>query len=125
MLGHTNARMTTHISNQIRIFPREQTYVIKFALLPNIGNFVKIYVMKTTSVALGPYFEDFIKAQIAQGRYNNASEVIRAGLRMLEDNDTRIAALRSAIEDGINSGEAVDFDPAAHLKSLKASKRNA
>ena len=81
--------------------------------------------MKTTSVALGPYFEEFIKAQIAQGRYNNASEVIRAGLRMLEDNDTRIASLKSAIEEGINSGEAVDFDPVSHLKSLKASKRNA
>ena len=81
--------------------------------------------MKTTSVALGPHFEDFIKAQIAQGRYNNANEVIRAGLRMLEDNDTRIAALKSAIDDGLNSGEATDFDPAAHLKSLKASKRNA
>ena len=106
-------------------FRQEPTHVTKFALLPNIGNFVKIYVMKTTSVALGPYFEEFIKAQIAQGRYNNASEVIRAGLRMLEDNDTRIAALRSAIEDGINSGEAVDFDPAAYLKSLNASKRNA
>lgn len=81
--------------------------------------------MKTTSVALGPYFENYIKAQIMQGRYNNASEVIRAGLRMLEDNDARIAALKSAIEDGLNSGEAADFDPAAHLKSLKASKRNA
>lgn len=65
------------------------------------------------------------KAQSAQGRYNNASEVIRAGLRMLEDNDTRIVTLKSAIEEGMNSGEAVDFDPAAHLKSLKASKRNA
>jgi antitoxin ParD1/3/4 len=82
-------------------------------------------IMKTTSVALGPYFEDFIKAQIAQGRYNNASEVIRAGLRMLEDNDARIAALKSAIEEGMNSGEAVDFDPTAHQKSLKASKKNA
>ncbi len=75
--------------------------------------------MKTTSVALGPYFEEFIKTQIAQGRYNNASEVIRAGLRMLEDNDTRIAALKSAIEEGINSGEADGFDPASHLESLK------
>lgn len=81
--------------------------------------------MKTTSVALGPYFENYIKAQIAQGRYNNASEVIRAGLRMLEDNDARIAALKNAIDDGLNSGEATDFDPAAHLKSIKASKRNA
>lgn len=81
--------------------------------------------MKTTSVALGPYFENYIKAQIAQGRYNNASEVIRAGLRMLEDNDARIAALKNAIDDGLNSGEATDFDPAAHLKSLKAPKRNA
>lgn len=81
--------------------------------------------MKTTSVALGSYFEDFIKAQISLGRYNNASEVIRAGLRLLADDESRIVALKSAIEEGINSGIAEDFDPQAHLKSLKASKTNA
>ena len=70
------------------------------------------------SVALGPYFEDFIKAQIAQGRYNNDIEVIRAGLLMLEDNDTRIAALKSAIEEGMNSGEAVDFDPSSPIAPM-------
>ena len=81
--------------------------------------------MKTTSVALGPYFEDFIKAQISLGRYKNASEVIRAGLRLLADDESRIVALKSAIEEGINSGIAEDFDPQAHLKSLKASMTNA
>lgn len=81
--------------------------------------------MKTTSVALGSYFEDFIKAQISLGRYNNASEVIRAGLRLLADEESRIVALKSAIEEGINSGIAEDFDPQAHLKSLKASMTNA
>lgn len=65
--------------------------------------------MKTTSVALGSHFEDFIKVQIANGRYNNASEVIRAGLRLLEDNESRIAALKSAIEEGLDSGIAEDL----------------
>ena len=80
--------------------------------------------MKTTSVALGSYFEDFIKVQIANGRYNNASEVIRAGLRLLEDNESRIAALKSAIEEGLDSGIAEDFDPVSHLRTLKSSVSN-
>lgn len=80
--------------------------------------------MKTTSVALGAYFEDFIKAKITQGRFNNASEVIRAGLRLLEENESRIAELKAAIEDGINSGTAVDFNPANHLETLKAKRAN-
>ena len=66
--------------------------------------------MKTTSVALGPHFEDFILASILSGRYNNASEVVRSGLRLLEDQEQKMAALRSAIEEGMNSGIVEDFD---------------
>ena len=60
--------------------------------------------MKNTSVALGSYFDDFIKAQFAQVRYNNASEVIRAGLRLLEDNESRALVLKKAIQEGLDSG---------------------
>lgn len=80
--------------------------------------------MKTTSVALGNYFEEFIKAKISQGRYNNASEVIRAGLRLLEENESRIMALKEAIEDGLDSGIDIDFDPERHLQSLKKGRTN-
>lgn len=76
--------------------------------------------MKTTSVALGPHFEDFIQASILSGRYNNASEVIRSGLRLLEDNEQKIAALRSAIEEGISSGIVEDFDSQDFLRQMKA-----
>ena len=76
--------------------------------------------MKTTSVALGSYFDDFIKSKIAQGRYNNASEVVRAGLRLLEENENRFMELKAAIEEG----EAVGFDTQEHLKTLKTQRQN-
>ncbi len=78
--------------------------------------------MKTTSVALGPHFEDFVQASILSGRYNNASEVIRSGLRLLEDQEQKMSALRSAIEEGKNSGIVEDFDPQEHLQQMKARK---
>jgi len=78
--------------------------------------------MKTTSVALGPHFEDFIQASILSGRYNNASEVVRSGLRLLEDQEQKIAALRSAIEEGMNSGIVEDFDSQEFLQQMKARK---
>ena len=67
-----------------------------------------------TSVALGPHFEGFLKKQLASGRYNNASEVVRAGLRLLEDqekeNATKLVALRAALKVGLESGEGASAE---------------
>ena len=78
--------------------------------------------MKTTSVALGPHFEEFIQASILSGRYNNASEVVRTGLRLLEDQEQRMAALRTAIQEGLTSGCVEDFDSKAYIQEMKARK---
>jgi putative addiction module antidote protein, CC2985 family len=85
----------------------------------------KIIVMrKNTSVALGNYFESFVENKITQGRYKNASEVIRAGLRLLEAEENYISALRNAIQEGLDSGIAMSFEPQKHLESLKAKRLN-
>ena len=77
-----------------------------------------------TSVALGNHFQLFVESKISQGRYKNASEVIRAGLRLLEEEEQRIVLLKSAIKEGLDSGIATDFNPKEHLKSLKAKRQN-
>ncbi len=79
--------------------------------------------MKNTSISLGDYFDQFIKRQISTGRYKNVSEVIRAGLRLLENEERKIIALRSAIQEGIDSGIASDFDPKKNLEKLKAERK--
>ena len=78
---------------------------------------------KNTSITLGSYFDEFIQSILTEGRYKNASEVVRAGLRLLEEEEKKTALLRKAMEDGINSGWAEDFDPDEHLKSLKAKRK--
>lgn len=77
---------------------------------------------RNTSISIGNYFDDFIQSRIAAGRYKNASEVVRAGLRLLEEEENRIVALRAAIQEGIESGLASDFNPDLHLENLKAKK---
>ena len=78
---------------------------------------------KNTSITLGSYFDEFIQSILREGRYKNASEAIRAGLRLLEEEEQKIIALRQAIEEGVNSGVAKDFDPDKHLKKLKAKRK--
>ena len=75
--------------------------------------------MKNTSVALGPHFDNFIQVSIEEGRYGSASEMVRAGLRLLDEEELRVNALRCAINDGLSSGIATGFDPIAHLAGLK------
>ncbi|NJK94734.1 MAG: type II toxin-antitoxin system ParD family antitoxin [Bacteroidetes bacterium] len=77
---------------------------------------------RNTSISLGSYFDNFIQNRISEGRFKNASEVVRAGLRLLEEEENKIMALKDAIREGIDSGIANDFDPRSHLEKLKANK---
>ena len=63
-------------------------------------------MQKNTSVTLGSHFEQFINQQIEGGRFNSASEAIRAGLRLLETQEMKLAALRHALIEGEESGKA-------------------
>ena len=78
---------------------------------------------KNTSISLGDYFDQFIQTQIAAGRYKNVSEIIRAGLRLLENEESKVIALKSAIQEGLNSPRVENFDFDEHLTKLKSEKR--
>ena len=79
--------------------------------------------MKNTSVSLGNYFDEFVSSQVSIGRYKNVSEVIRAGLRLLEDEESKTIALRNAIQKGLDTPRVENFDFDENLKQLKAEKR--
>jgi antitoxin ParD1/3/4 len=93
--------------------------------IPTIGIFVlKFEIMnKNTSISLGNHFDTFVQGSITNGRFKNVSEVIRAGLRLLEEEESKIVALRNSILEGIESGIAHDFNPNNHLESLKSKHR--
>jgi antitoxin ParD1/3/4 len=64
---------------------------------------------KNTSFTLGEHFNTFIAKQVLNGRFGSASEVIRAGLRMLEEEESKLAMLRSALNAGEKSGFAENY----------------
>ena len=78
---------------------------------------------RNTSISLGNHFENFVDDRVTAGRFKNASEVIRAGLRLLEEEESKIIALKKAIDEGIESGIAENFNSKKHLDALKANKR--
>jgi len=71
-----------------------------------IINILGISMSKNTSMTLGKHFDVFIAHQINEGRFASASEVVRAALRMFEDNEQKIATLRHLLEEGEQSGAA-------------------
>ena len=78
--------------------------------------------MKNTSVSLGNYFDQFVGGQVSVGRYKNVSEVIRAGLRLLENEESKVIALKSAIQQGLSSPIVENFDFDNHLAKLKSER---
>lgn len=79
-------------------------------LIPFCGIFKQTNNMsKNTSIILGEHFENFIQNEIKSGRYNSASEIIRSGLRLLENENSKINAINEALIVGEKSGEPVLF----------------
>ena len=73
---------------------------------------------KNTSILLGGNFDEFISNEVASGRYNSASEVVRSALRLLEIDEHKIMKLRSELEIGEQSGMISDFDSEKFLEEL-------
>lgn len=74
---------------------------------------------RNTSVCLGDHFVTFIDQQVHEGRYGSASDVVRAGLRLLEEREARLQTLRQALVEGENSGAPVTVNEKEFLTVLR------
>jgi antitoxin ParD1/3/4 len=80
---------------------------------------------RVTSFSLGEHFTTFVERQVNEGRYSNASDVMRAALRLLEEKEARVAALRSALIEGEESGASTPFDFEAFIARKRKQKPKA
>ena len=80
-------------------------------------------MQKNTSVTIGPHYEKFIAKQIEVGRYSSASEAVRAGLRLLEERELKLIALRRALKEGEESGFA-DYSLDGLIEELDSESPN-
>ena len=71
---------------------------------------------RNTSISLGDHFASFIDTQVESGRYGSASDVVRAGLRLLEEHEAKVQALQAALAAGEESGSPQPIDNEAFLK---------
>jgi antitoxin ParD1/3/4 len=80
---------------------------------------------KNTSIALSDHFRDIIRNEVESGEFESASEVVRAGLRLLEERRTKKRQLEMAIQEGLGSGPALpfDFEDFLRRKRRKVSRR--
>jgi antitoxin ParD1/3/4 len=78
---------------------------------------------KNTSISLGDHFTSFVDQAVAQGRFGSASEVVRAGLRLLEEHETRLHALRAALAAGEVSGPGEPFDFGRFIAERRSAAR--
>ena len=74
---------------------------------------------KNTSISLGGHFSSFVDRQLTQGRYGSASEVVRAGLRLLEEHELKVEALRAALVEGEERGPSRIFDRDAFFARMR------
>jgi antitoxin ParD1/3/4 len=73
---------------------------------------------RQTSVSLNDHFSDFIDEQVDKGTYRSASDVVRAGLQLLEEHEAKVKALQDALIEGEESGPSSPFDPDAFLGEM-------
>ena len=75
---------------------------------------------RNTSVSLDDHFADFIDEQVGTGNYGSPSEVVLAGLSLLEEHQAKVKALQDALREGEESGEPQPFDPEEFLERMHA-----